>query len=473
MLKRLLVTAGDPRLANDPKGASRASARAVWQEVQAGIAFAFLARTIAIAFIAAWLVASVPVPRLYYFLAMAAVFFLLGLVPYLARHHRYSLRIKALFIFLDVALIVAVIALPPPFQSATWPIQTRFRFPDYLYLLVYLSATSLNYSPRMVLWAGACIISLWSMAFGVVYSMPDTMTYEVAKAAGADVLDPAVSLQTYLHPHGMTLRLLLDQVVLTSIITGLLAAAVWRARRHMVRQVDAEAARANLSRYFSPDVAERLARSRGGGGMGAPAERPVAVLFVDIVDFTRLSERMSASDVIGLLREFHDHLATIVFRHSGTLDKFMGDGLMATFGTHQAQPEAARHGLACALEMATETQRWSAARVAQGKLPLRIGIGVHFGPGIVGDVGSGRRLEFTVIGDTVNLASRLERMTREHDAMLATSGALVTAVGEEAARAAGLTPRGACPVRGRSAPVDLWVLPNAPVVADAPAEPSN
>jgi adenylate cyclase len=148
------------------------------------------------------------------------------------------------------------------------------------------------------------------------------------------------------------------------------------------------------------------------------------VLFVDIVGFTAFADARTAEEVVRTLREFHALMEREVFRHSGTLDKHLGDGLMATFGTPFAGEADASNALRCAQAMMAAAGRWSGERKAAGEAPILVSFGLHYGPVVLGDIGL-TCLEFAVIGSTVNAASRLEALTRALDCALVASDDLV------------------------------------------------
>jgi adenylate cyclase len=176
----------------------------------------------------------------------------------------------------------------------------------------------------------------------------------------------------------------------------------------------AETERANLGRYFSPNVVERLASDVRA--LEAGRAQDAAVMFVDVIGSTRRMEAITPEQVIAIIRAFHRRIVPIVFRHDGEIDKFLGDGLMAVFGAPEKTPAAARNALLCAVEIVDEVDQWRGERLAVGKAATTVGIGIHYGPVIQGNVGIADRLEFTTLGDTVNVASRLEAMTRQFDA---------------------------------------------------------
>ena len=164
--------------------------------------------------------------------------------------------------------------------------------------------------------------------------------------------------------------------------------------------------RSNFERFFTPQLAKRIAESSETIRLGGE-KRTVAVLFSDIRGFTALSETMRPDDMASLLTEYFTQMVECVFRHEGTLDKFIGDAVMAQWGAPIGGPDDADKAMSAAVEMIRELDSLNAQWRAARRPELQIGIGLNFGEAFAGNIGSERRLEFTVIGDTVNTASRL------------------------------------------------------------------
>jgi len=164
--------------------------------------------------------------------------------------------------------------------------------------------------------------------------------------------------------------------------------------------------RSNFERYFSPNIASVIAEQQDAGKLPSQ-KQPVVIFFSDIRGFTPMSEDMSPDDIARLLTEYFTEMVEIVFEHSGTLDKFMGDAIMALWGAPIVHADDADRAMQCALDQLAVLEKMNAKWKEQGRPPVAIGIGINFGEVFAGNIGSDRRLEYTVIGDAVNTASRL------------------------------------------------------------------
>jgi adenylate cyclase len=187
----------------------------------------------------------------------------------------------------------------------------------------------------------------------------------------------------------------------------------------------------------------------------------VAALFCDIVGFTMMAETMAPEAVVALLREFHARMMEQIFACGGTVEKYIGDAILAVFGVPTESAEDAGNALRCAGMMLRALDEWNSEREARGERRLAMGIGINYGPAVFGDIGSKHSLSVAVIGDTINTASRLQGLTRVLDTPLVVGDALVNAVktgsnGAVAALLRDFEDRGEQVLRGRSAPVRVW-----------------
>ncbi len=236
-------------------------------------------------------------------------------------------------------------------------------------------------------------------------------------------------------------------------------ADIARVRELERRRAIAERARTNLARYFSPNLVSLLAER--DEPLGPVRRETVAVLFVDIVGFTRMSEKMAPEAVVTMLREFHERMAAQIFACGGTIEKYIGDSIFAVFGLPTSGPEDAAHALCCADRMLSALETWNAERVARGEPALAVGIGINYGPAVLGDVGSDQGLSFTVIGDTVNTANRLQVLTRSLRTPLIVADAVVSGLNGELPPdlkilLGQLRDQGEQTLRGRSGAVRIW-----------------
>ena len=188
-----------------------------------------------------------------------------------------------------------------------------------------------------------------------------------------------------------------------------------------------------FGRYVADEVVERLLASGKRPDLGGEA-MTVSVLFSDIRDFTSISEKLNPRQVVEMLNAYFTRACEPILDQGGTVDKFIGDAVMAVFGSPVPYPDHARRAVTAALalaRMAKEFQAWMTEHFGHLDLPIfRIGIGLHTGEAVVGNIGSPRRLEFTSIGDTVNIASRLESRTKELGWTIVASRDIIRAAGE-------------------------------------------
>ena len=175
-----------------------------------------------------------------------------------------------------------------------------------------------------------------------------------------------------------------------------------------------EKSTAQFSKYFSPAIREKI-QDQNFDILSNKNDQMVAVLFTDIVGFTGISEKLEPNEVIKLLSEYQDRMIKPIFQNAGTVDKFIGDAVMATFGTPVSQGNDAQNAFNCARDMQISMRQWAKER-SELKLPIiKHRIGIHFGNCIVGNVGNDELTEFTVIGDVVNVASRVCEANKDLD----------------------------------------------------------
>ncbi len=212
--------------------------------------------------------------------------------------------------------------------------------------------------------------------------------------------------------------------------------------------------RGQFRRFVSRDVADRLVdQPKAWQQIAAGRKRQVVVLFSDVRDFTSRSEVTEPSELVRQLNEYLTEMVAVVFRHGGTLDKFIGDAVMAHWGALDDDKggEQARSAVAAAREMHVELKKLNRHWEQDGRTPFRMGVGIHLGDAVAGELGSPERIEFGVIGDAVNLASRIEGLTKVLGCEVLFSSQVKDAAGDVGSMALG-----AVRVKGRAAPVELF-----------------
>ena len=421
------------------------------REERRGLMLAAATRSAAVVVIIGWLAMANPLRSLAlaWVLGTAAFFLVTGLAQLWMYSRRMAPPITPYaFMLVDSLALVAALLLPNPFEPGGLPRPLPLRWASFMYFFLFLMQAAFSFRPRLLLWTGLCGAGAWTLGFLWIATRPET------------ILDPrggTTTLSRYLDPNYASILNYQNEVIAFLLVSAGLALLVRRSRTLVAERVDAERTRGNLARYFSPKVVDALAER--DEPLGRVRRQSVGVLFADLVGFTTMAEEMTPEEVMALLRDFHGRMEEEVFRHGGCLEKFIGDALLATFGVPDPGPRDATDTLACARGMREALEAWNRERTPAGLPALRMGLGLHYGPVVAGDIGSRRNIAFATVGDTTNVTSRLQALTREMGAGLVASGALVAAVEREAADPgvlAGLTSRGRHVLRGRDTPIELW-----------------
>jgi len=419
-----------------------------------GLWLAVRARWVALAVIALTLPIMNPHWEVIYYIVSLGLFAVIGWAQLKVGKAGVS-RPELFLMFCDLALLTFIAVVPNPWSPGGWPIGMQFRFNTFIYFFVLLATAPLAYSWRTVIAMGTWTAALWAVGVGWVWLQPEThaaLAERVRAAVGSDV-----RMFALIDPTAINIAARFQEIVVFLIVAVTLAVAVRRSNALLVSHAGIERERTNLARYFSPNVVEQL--SKNDEPLKQVRTENVAVLFADIVGFTAYADGRSPAEVIGTLRRFHERMEREIFRHEGTLDKYLGDGLMATFGTPFPGASDAGNALRCAQTMLGAIDDLNRERRHRGEPPIRISIGLHYGQVVLGDIGL-NRLEFAVIGTTVNAASRLESLTREFGCAIIASDDLVQRARAETSRSdADFTHLVAQPpqaIRGLEQPLGIW-----------------
>ena len=420
---------------------------------QSGLRLAIIGRIAALALMGVWLIstrADDPTRMVGYILVLS-LFAALGLAHYALIGTRFDRPwVKYVFITLDVAILSTLVATQPLYQSAAGlPAVMTFRAPVFPFYFVILGVAAFSFSPAMVMWTGIAGAIGWLLAFGHSASMVDGVrnwseipNNPTAEQIMAIVLDPKFG--------GLSGRI--QEAVLLAVVAFLIAVVMWRARSTLRRQLEAERERATLSGMFGRFVPQAIVTAMvAGRGALAPVEREATVLFADIAGFTAMTQRAGAARTVEILNAFFEEVTRIIGAHNGIVTQFQGDGVLATFNVPVEDPNHASN----AFQAAEEILACVACRDYAGER-IRVRIGINTGSLVAGNVGGGGRQSYTVHGDAVNLAARLEALCKEHGTSLLLSATTAKALPE-----AQLVAVGEIAVRGFAQAATVYSIPAA------------
>ena len=342
---------------------------------------------------------------------------------YRARLPDWSLAFSSLF---DIGLLMLLIwsfhlqyDQPPSFY---------LKAPTLLYVFIFIGLRALRFDPRFVLLTGV----LGALGWGV-------MILFVVASEGGDMMITRDYVE-YMTGNALLLGAEFDKIISILMVTFIISAALWRGRQLLVRSVAEGIAAEELSRFFAPKVAQHIKGAEETISAGEGQLREAAVVFLDLRGFTRLVEQEEPAGVMTLLSDYQARIIPVLQRHGGSIDKFLGDGIMASFGAAEQSSTYAADALRALEDVLFEAEGWQAEREAAGLSAPRVNGALTTGTVLFGAVGDKSRLEITVIGDPVNLSAKLEK----HNKVSGTRG-LVTMEALAQARAQGYV--GAAPVR--------------------------
>jgi adenylate cyclase len=273
--------------------------------------------------------------------------------------------------------------------------------PILLYIFLLIALRALRFEARFVVITGLAAVAGWIAL--ILYALG-------GRGGPPNMTDDFVE---YMTSNAFLIQAEADKIIAILLTTIVLAIAISRARHLLVRSVSESAAARDLSRFFDPGVAARI---RGAAMSIKPGEgelRDVAILTVDLRGFTRLSTELAPDDVMKLLQDYQGRVCPLIVSNGGGIDKFLGDGILASFGAVAPSTTAAADALRAADAVIEAADRWAAERKAAGRKALSIGLAVASGRVVFGAVGDAERLEFTVIGDAVNFAAKLEKHNKD------------------------------------------------------------
>ena len=327
------------------------------------------------------------------------------------------------------------------------PASFYLKAPTLLYVFIFIALRALRFEARFVLLAGVVAALGWAaLMVYAIYIDPDDMMVT------RDYI-------IYLTSNSILLGAEFDKIITILLVTVIICVALVRAKGLLVRAVAEQTAAQELSRFFDPEIAQRIKASDQEILAGTGEARDAAIVNLDMRGFTKLAEEASPAEVMGILAEYQSRMVPVVQAHGGSIDKFMGDGIMATFGAAVPNQSYAADALRAVDAVIATAHDWRAERQQAGKRAPEVNASVATGRIVFGAVGDETRLEYTVIGDAVNLSAKLEKSNKTYKVRaLCDAATYDLAVGQGYQPPAEKQRLTACAVDGVKHSVDLVVL---------------
>ncbi len=419
---------------------------------QAGLKLAIKGRLIALFLLGFLMVATRGPERAADIILAVLVLVALGIVHHVTIGSALDRKwVKYVFLTIDILLMSTAVAVLPPEPALNLPQIFMFKFDVFPYYFVILGVAAFSFSPGLVLWAGAAGAAGWLGAFAwVLAAMESPLQW-------SDVpLDKSEKefLEVFLSADFAATGSRAQEAVVYFVVAILIAIVMYRARQTVRRQLEAERDMTAVSQMFGRFVPEAVVDSmiKDRGALD-PIERQATVLFTDLAGFTNLTEAKGPRAIVDILNAYFDAATEIIGKHNGVVTQFQGDAILAIFNVPFEDEDHAQNAFEAAGELLSTVRDESFAGEE-----LKIRIGLNSGPVIAGNVGGGGRQSYTVHGDAVNLAARLENLNKEHGTSLLVSQSTAELLGDK-----GLHRIGETEIRGLSEPVGLYTLAPKPL----------
>ena len=359
----------------------------------------------------------------------------------------YRVTLPGWFLFLsmvvDVALLCGLIfSFHIQYQQ---PAAFYLKAPTMIYLFIFIALRVLRFDPRYVLMSGLIAVAGWILMVG----------YALYSDMGEMFITR--NYVEYLTSNAILIGAEIDKVITLLGVTLILSFAQYRARSVFFDAIRSHSAAEDLSQFFAPEVARTITAAETLPGAGTSETRDAAILFVDVRGFSTTAATLAAEAVMQVLALYQQTAQDVIARHNGRIDKFMGDGILATFGAVEPSDTFAADALHAAHDLLDALDALDCAALGWPGL-FRTGAAVASGRVTVGVIGGGGRLEFTVIGHAVNLASKLETANKDQGTRALTDASTLHLALAQGYEAQDLPLRPATAIMGLSDPVDLVVL---------------
>ncbi|MEO1105287.1 MAG: adenylate/guanylate cyclase domain-containing protein, partial [Pseudomonadota bacterium] len=334
--------------------------------------------TIALLALAPMLAILAGLPDALYYHALLFLFVSVGWLQYLcARRWSQVLWIDYAFVAISFALLSFTLIYPNPLSEWSDYLYTpsvELRSNHFVFFFLVLAGLTFSFSPWILVWSGICGAVFWSLGRWWIMTRPGAEVFGPSAYTQDDITTAAL-IEASQHPRYVDMGTWIQEVVVFLIVALLLALVVQGSRDLLLRRAMEERRGANLARYLPAQMADQMAEA--DTPFLEDRQVKAAVLFTDVVGFTRWAEAHSPHEVVALLREMHGLVAEEVFRAGGVLDKFIGDGAMATFGATEGEVAAPAHAVDCVEAILARASALNAERVARGEVAVPLSVGAH------------------------------------------------------------------------------------------------